>query len=73
MTNEIGIKRLAKTLKGMKPERLRMLLAKDKGITIRLSESDRDDMRRVAKSLNLTVTGYITRMHYLVSESLERK
>ncbi len=73
MTNEIGIKRLAKTLKGMKPERLRMLLAKDKGITIRLSESDRDDMRRVAKSLNLTVTEYITRMHYLVSESLERK
>ena len=71
MTTDIRIKKLAKILKDTDPDRLRMVLAKDCMIAIRVSEADKADMKRIAKSLNLTVTEYLTRMHYYVAQNLE--
>ena len=73
MATDIRIKKLAKILKDTDPDRLRTFIAKDSAITIRVSETDKADMRRIAKSLNLTVTEYLTRMHYFVAQNLDRR
>lgn len=65
--------RLAKVFKGKKPERVREFIAKNRVISIRVSETDRVEMKRVAKNLHLTLSEYLLRLHYYAAETLERK
>jgi len=62
---------LADLLKGTSPEKLKTLLVKSESLTIRLTLTDKTGMERAAKACGLTLTDYLTRLHYLVAEKLE--
>lgn len=64
------VDRLAKLLRGVSPRRLDTFLAKRVSLSMRLSETDRAGMRKVAKACNLTVTEYLTRLHYFAEAKI---
>lgn len=68
-----GVDHLAKLLRGVSPSRLDTFLAKRVSLSMRVSESDRAAMRRVAKACGLTVTEYLTRLHYFAEAKLKVK
>jgi len=61
---------LAGLLRGVPADRLRDLLEKDARINIRLTAADLAGMKKTAKALQITVTEYVLRMHYIVSRRL---
>ena len=61
---------LAEALRGIGPERLKTILRKNKAVQIRVSESDLVDMKRRAKGCGLTLTDYLTRLHYVASAKM---
>lgn len=71
-TDKEKFDRLAELLKGTSPERLKTLLVKSESLTIRLTPTDKAGMERAAKHCGLTLTDYLTRLHYFVWDKLER-
>lgn len=67
------LERLARVMKDIPPERAAMILHKNKTITIRVSEADKDEMSRAAQSLGLTLTDYLLRLHELATVAMARK
>jgi hypothetical protein len=65
--------RLAKSLRGMGPERLAQVLGKTESLRIRVTPTEKDGMRRVASLYGLTITEYVSRLHALVQEITETK
>lgn len=65
--------RLADLLRGVNPEQLRSVLAKEEAITIRLTASDKASMQETASALGLTVTDYLTRLHLFAVEVLAKE
>jgi predicted DNA binding CopG/RHH family protein len=63
--------RLAELAKGIPPERLEKALRKSRLLTMRVSETDHEDLKKTASKLGLTVTDYLLRLHYLASEQLK--
>ena len=61
---DIRIKQLANDLAGVDPERLRMALMKTARIIMRVTETDKADMQAAAQDAGLTLTEYLTRLHY---------
>ena len=59
-----GVDRLAELLRGVPPKRLDTFLAKRASLSMRLSETDLAGMKKMAKGCGLTVTEYLTRLHY---------
>jgi len=55
--------RLAKVCQQIDPARLEKALVKNCAITIRLSEADRESIRKAAKRCKITVTEYLIRLH----------
>lgn len=65
-----GVDRLAELLRGVSPKRLDTFLAKRASLSMRLSETDLAGMKKVAKGCGLTVTEYLTRLHYFAETRL---
>ena len=65
--------RLAKTLRGIGPDRLAQVLGKSESVRIRITPAEKDAMKRIASRYGLTVTEYLTRIHSLVQEITESK
>lgn len=65
--------RLAEVMRQIPPERLQAVLVKNALIQIRVTEVDKAEMMKTAKACNLTLTDYLTRLHYLASEALARR
>jgi hypothetical protein len=65
------IDELAKVLKDVHPARLSQLLDKRERVNLRVSETDKQTMKALSKSLNLTVTEYLTRLHAFVYDKLK--
>lgn len=63
--------RLAELLKGTTPARLRTAIVKSESLTIRLTLSDKTSMEQTAKHCGLTLTDYLTRLHWFAAEKLE--
>ena len=61
---------LAAALQDVSPDRLREALVKDDTITLRITRSDKTDMQRVSTFCRLTLTEYITRLHWFASQRL---
>lgn len=59
--------KLATALAKVSPEHLQDALRKGESITIRLTRSDKEEMQATAKSFGLTLTEYLTRLHYLAT------
>jgi len=73
-TKEIAAKRfdeLAQVLAGVGPVRLRQALTKSETVTIRITMADKLSMQRTASRCGLSVTEYLTRLHWLASEKVE--
>lgn len=64
--------RLAELLKGIPPERVRMVLMKEETLTIRTTAHDKSEMQRVAKACGLTLTEYLTRLHIFAAGKLTK-
>lgn len=62
--------RLAEALRGIPTKRIQRLIVKTESLTIRLTLADKTSMELAAKACHLTLTDYLTRLHYLVSERL---
>jgi len=52
----------------MRGKRLKKALRKNKMVTMRVSETDHEGLKRVASDLGLTVTDYLLKLHQLVEE-----
>jgi predicted DNA binding CopG/RHH family protein len=70
MPEDLRIRRLAKLLENMPPERVKMLMAKSARINLRVTEHEKQEIASTAKALGLTVTEYLTKCHGLVSGRL---
>ena len=66
------IDRLADLLRSVSPRRLDTFLAKRASLSMRLSETDLAGMKKVAGRCGLTVTEYLTRLHYFAESKLAR-
>lgn len=62
-STEKKLDRLAEVCKRIDPARLEKALVKNCSITIRLSEADRESIRKAAKRCKITVTEYLLRLH----------
>lgn len=62
---------LADRLRKIGRERVTMILAKTTNMTIRLSESEKESIRTIAKELGLTMTEYVLRIHCLTVQLLQ--
>jgi hypothetical protein len=67
---KVQLDRLAAVMRKIPPDRLRMALVKDTVIQIRVTAVDKAAMMRTAQACQLTLTEYLTRLHYLASERL---
>lgn len=64
------MKKLEKALAGAKPERLKRALVKTETITIRLSLADKTAMQKTAQECGLTLTDYLTYLHFFAVKML---
>lgn len=71
LDSDIRLKRLARILKSTDAARIRDVVAKDTQLNIRLSRTELTHMKQTAASLGLTLSEYLIRIHWLVSERLE--
>jgi len=62
---------LAAVCRKISPGRLEKVLVKSCAITIRVTESDRETMKRAAKKCGLTVTEYLIRLHGAALEKMK--
>ncbi len=65
--------RLAKSLRGISPDRLAQVLTKGETVQIRVTRAEKDGMKRMAKKYRLSVTEYLTRLNALVEDVTEGK
>lgn len=61
---------LAENLRDVPTERLESLLVKRGRISLRVTDADKASIEQTAQACNLTVTEYITRIHYLAIAGL---
>lgn len=61
---------IERALKGVKPDELREEIAKDEKINIRVTNSDKEHMKRVAKYMGVTLTEYLLSLHRLAASRL---
>lgn len=65
--------KLVRLMKQIPPERAAMILHKNKTITIRVTEADKEEMSTTAQAMGLTLTEYILRLHELAMVALRGK
>lgn len=70
MTKKERLDRLAELVKRIPPERMAKALIKSERIMIRVSLADKEGIERMAAACGLTVTDYLTRLHYLAEKGL---
>lgn len=70
MKKDKRLDQLAAALKDVSPVHLREALVKGESITLRITQGDKVDMQRVSKFCRLTLTEYITRLHWFASQRL---
>ncbi len=69
---EKTLDKLAEKLRGIGPERIKMILNKSETISIRVTPVDKKSMTKMAKSCGLTLTEYLTRLHLLATTKQAR-
>lgn len=57
--------KMAEAFTQVDPERLKAVLKKTESLTIRLTLADKEEMQEAASAFGLTLTDYLTRLHYL--------
>lgn len=67
---DIRLKKLADLLRDVDPERVKKMLRKDATLQMRLTEADKNDIKRMASELGIPVSEYMLRCHWIVSEKL---
>ena len=65
--------KLVRLMKQIPPERAAMILHKNKTITIRVTEADKEEMSTTAQAMGLSLTEYILRLHELAMVALRGK
>jgi hypothetical protein len=70
MTDREHYDRLADLIKTIGPERMREALVKTDVITFRVTAPDKRAMEAMAKVCGLTLTEYMTRLHYLAEQGM---
>lgn len=62
---------LDEVFRGTRRDSLKKAIAKSHVVSIRVTENDKTDMQAMAKSLDLTVTDYLTNLHCFARRKLE--
>lgn len=62
---------LAEFLRNVSGEKLRAILKRDRTFTFRLSEMDRETLDKAAKAMDIPVSEYLMRLHYIAYENLK--
>ena len=70
MTQKEKLDRLAELVKAIGPKRMAQTLVKSENIQIRVTVADKAEIERMATYCGLTVTDYLTRLHYLAKQGL---
>lgn len=68
----VNLDKLQKALKYIGPERTRMVLVKDRMLTMRVTEAELASIKRTAAACKLSMTDYLTRLHRLAKRRLDR-
>ncbi len=68
--NKRALDRLAALMKKTDPARLRAALVKSSTVSMRTSDHEKADMQKMATTCGLTLTEYLTRLHYFANELL---
>ena len=71
MRQETKIK-LADLIVGTSPDKMKAALQKNETIQMRVSLKDKYSMQWAAKSCGLTLTEYLTRLHYIAEGNLKQ-
>jgi hypothetical protein len=61
---------LADLVKKIDPERMRDALVKDEMIAIRVTAAEKEEMKRMAKLLSVTLTEYLCQLHRVAQSML---
>lgn len=70
MTQKEMLDRLAELIKKVPLQRRADVLVKSERINLRISLADKQGIERMAAGCGLTVTEYLTRLHYLAEQGL---
>ena len=62
---------LAHLMREIPEDRLREALVKDEMITIRVTAAEKEEMKRMAKRCNTTLTEYLCQLHRLARSGME--
>ncbi len=64
--------KLAKALQGVSPERLETVTRKTAYLTIRVTPSDKADIKTTAAGLDLSITDYLMGLHWFARDALKK-
>lgn len=67
---DIRLQKLADLLKDIDPEQVKKMIRKDATLQIRLTESDKNDIRTMASKLGIPISEYLLRCHWIISKKL---
>jgi hypothetical protein len=69
--NNPKLNELASIIKDIPPEKVRTALIKSKAIYIRVTPTDKQSIKTTASNLRLSVSEYLTRLHFIVKDKLK--
>jgi hypothetical protein len=76
MTKKEGADRLGESFRRIKADFIRTQMlkpTKTESLTVRLTEGEKQSLEQAAKACNLTITGYLIRLHTIALDKLSEK